>query len=93
MTIIEMPQPLGLFAGQMCHRGAEYLEAFEILSANDLKYYPAYFLCSHWLELFLKSYLAASGLSKSKLRESRNKKHHNLPAGCHTGPLHSGQVL
>ena len=80
MTIIEMPQPLGLFAGQLFDRGTEYLEAFEILSANDLKYHPAYFLCSHSLELFLKSYLAASGVSKSKLREPRNKKHHNLPA-------------
>ncbi|MBR1157168.1 hypothetical protein [Bradyrhizobium sp. JYMT SZCCT0428] len=78
--IIEMPQPLGLFAGQLFDRGTEYLDAFRILSSNDLKYHPAYFLCAHSLELFLKSYLAASGMPKAKLRAPRNNKHHNLPA-------------
>jgi len=32
------------------------------------------------LELFLKSFLAVSGVPKAKLRERRDKKHHNLPA-------------
>ena len=80
MTIVEMPQPLGLFAGQLFDRGVEYLEAFEILSGGGVRnYHPSYFLCAHSLELFLKSFLAASGVPKLKLREPRNKKHHNLP--------------
>jgi hypothetical protein len=80
MTIIEMPQPLGLFSGQLFDRGTEYMEAFEILSEDSSKFYAAYFLCAHSLELFLKSYLTANGVSKSKLKEPRNKRHHNLPA-------------
>jgi HEPN domain-containing protein len=58
---IEIPQPLGLYAGELFDRANEYLEAFEILSADDTPKHPAYFLCAHSLELFLKSYLAASG--------------------------------
>jgi len=83
MTIIEMPQPLGLFAGQLFDRGTEYSNAFDALVGTDSVprfCHASYFLCAHSLELFLKSYLAASGMSKTKLREPRNKKNHNLPA-------------
>jgi HEPN domain-containing protein len=79
MTIIEMPQPLGLFAGQLFDRGIEYLEAFEVLSGDGVrKYHPSYFLCAHSLELFLKSYLAAKGVPKSKIRH--RPKQHDLTA-------------
>lgn len=55
MTIIEMPQPLGLFAGQLFDRGVEYLEAFEILSGGGVrKYHPSYFLCAHSFRAFFE---------------------------------------
>jgi hypothetical protein len=56
VTVIEMPQPLGLFAGQLFDRGVEYLEAFEILSGGGVrKYHPSYFLCG--LALYSPSFL------------------------------------
>ncbi|WP_338821424.1 hypothetical protein [Bradyrhizobium septentrionale] len=76
-AIIEMPQPLGFYAGQLYDRGIKYLNAFEMLT-RDVKriqefYHPSYFLCAHALELFLKAYLAASGVAKLQLRKPRQR--------------------
>jgi hypothetical protein len=72
-----MPQPLGVFAGELCERASEYLDAFDKLEGNSHRAktpYASYFLLAHSLELFLKACLAAKGLRKNILR----KKGHNL---------------
>ncbi|TKB19161.1 MAG: hypothetical protein E5V75_08360 [Mesorhizobium sp.] len=66
----EMPQPLGDFAGELLKRGRSYHEAFQILAERSEPglSYPAYFLLAHAIEVILKSYLAAHGVSKRDLR-------------------------
>jgi hypothetical protein len=68
--IVEMPQPLGIFAGELYDRGLEYWGAFRSLTDSDKTpyVYASYFLLAHSLELLLKSYLAARGVSKKELR-------------------------
>lgn len=66
-----IPQPLGLYAGDLRRRAQEFLTAFERLSSDspeDLAF-PRYFLMAHSIELFLKAFLAAHGMSKSELRK------------------------
>ncbi|HTS42460.1 MAG TPA: hypothetical protein VMH84_18195 [Xanthobacteraceae bacterium] len=74
---IEMPQPLGIFAGDLYDRGIGYLSAFEVLSRenNQTLLYASYFLFAHSLELLLKSFLAARGTTKKAIRDFG----HNLP--------------
>jgi len=76
---VEMPQPLGLFAGDLFSRGVEYLEAFEELTKRkDEKYlHASYFLFSHSLELLLKSFLTARGFKKNDIR--KRPLSHDLP--------------
>jgi hypothetical protein len=64
-----MPQPLGLFAGDLFKRGVEYLDAFEFLTATkeDQFQFSSYFLFAHSVELLLKSYLATCGVSKKDI--------------------------
>ncbi|TWF57366.1 hypothetical protein [Neorhizobium alkalisoli] len=77
--IIEMPEPLGLYAGQLFDRATEYFEAFRVLAPRDLELMHAkYFLLAHALELYLKSFLASNGVKKTELRETK-KFGHNLP--------------
>lgn len=66
----EMLQPLGLFAGDLFARGIEYRDAFEMLTEKNpgKLLYASYFLFAHSLELFLKSYLAARGTTKTTIR-------------------------
>lgn len=67
-SIVEMPQPLGLFAADLMERADEFFQVFERLSEDmDGVRHAAYFVLAHSLELFLKSYLAANGVSKDKL--------------------------
>ncbi|MDK1494123.1 hypothetical protein QN219_29560 [Sinorhizobium sp. 7-81] len=67
--IIEMPEPLGLYAGQLFARGEEYLEAFRRLSEHDGQMMHAkYFMMAHAFEVLLKSFLAARGVSKKELQ-------------------------
>lgn len=43
---VDMPEPLGIFAGELFKRGLEYLEALEILAQQtDRSYMPVIF-CS-----------------------------------------------
>jgi hypothetical protein len=66
-----MPQPLGIFAGELLKRADEYLEAFERLSVSpgtELGF-AMYFLFVHALEMLLKSFLAANDESKKTLVE------------------------
>ncbi len=75
---VEMPQPLGLFAGELLARGSEYLTALKTLEAQEKgSTYVSYFLFAHTLELFFKSFLAAKGVSKKDLRK---KLGHCLPS-------------
>lgn len=66
--IVEMPQPLGLYAGDLFNRGKQYLEAFKLLSRSQDLPYPSYFCLAHSLELFLKAFLAAHGVTKNDLK-------------------------
>lgn len=66
-----MPEPLGLYAGELLKRGLAYFKAFELLRVkndNELDY-PVFFLMAHCVELLLKSYLAACGVPKSDLKD------------------------
>lgn len=65
-----MPQPLGIFAGDLLKRADEYLEAFERLSQSPggQLAFAMYFLFVHALEMLLKSYLAANGEPKKCIR-------------------------
>jgi len=67
----EMPQPLGNFAGEMLKRGRSYHHGFQILTERTEPglSYPAYFLLAHAVEVILKSYLAAKGVTKRELRQ------------------------
>ncbi|MFH1342867.1 MAG: hypothetical protein ABIL01_16950 [Pseudomonadota bacterium] len=66
--VIKIPQPLGLYAGELFQRAAEYLAAFKQLDGCEPSYdYPKYFLAAHSLELTLKSYLAANEVCKEDL--------------------------
>jgi|GEM_PF-1630814 len=68
--IVEMPQPLGLYAGDLFNRGKQYFEAFKLLSRTQDLPYPSYFCLAHSLELSLKAFLAAHGVTKKTLKES-----------------------
>ncbi|MEH2501407.1 hypothetical protein V1290_000218 [Bradyrhizobium sp. AZCC 1578] len=72
MPYVEMPEPPGLYGGQLLDRATQYLDAFEALSQRDDLTFPTYFLCAHALELFLKAYLVASGIATKK--QIRNTK-------------------
>lgn len=75
--IIEMEEPLPIYAGNLLRRGSEYFEAFRILARhNNPPKYPAYFLVFHAVELFLKSYLANNGFTKSDLKKQNIR--HNI---------------
>ncbi|RUX95827.1 MULTISPECIES: hypothetical protein [unclassified Mesorhizobium] len=65
----EMPQPLGLFAGDLLKRGRSYYQAFQIVAEREEASlsFPAYFLLSHAVEVVLKSYLVAKGTPKIAL--------------------------
>ncbi|MFK4657159.1 hypothetical protein [Bradyrhizobium japonicum] len=69
----EMPQPLGIFAGEQLVRAGDYLDAFERLAKTPAPQplYPMYFLFAHCLELLFKSFLAARGVPKKKLKEPK----------------------
>ena len=75
---VEMPEPLGIFAGELFKRGVEYLKALEILASHKdgTLLYASYFLFAHSLELLLKSFLAANGVTKKVIRY---KLSHRLP--------------
>jgi len=69
--IIEMPEPLGFHAKELFLRGSEYLEAFKLLQHDERLKYPTYFSVVHSMELFLKSYLVAKGVSKGELKKMK----------------------
>jgi hypothetical protein len=70
-----MPQPLGDFAGKLLERADEYLEAFKRLSNSPGRElgFAMYFLFVHALEMLLKSYLAANGVSKKCIKSYNHK--------------------
>jgi hypothetical protein len=71
---VSMPQPLGIFAGELLERSNDYLEAFSRLAASpgrELRY-PMYFLFTHSLEILLKAYLAACNVSKERIIACRH---------------------
>ena len=76
--VIRIPQPLGLYAAELFQRATEYLAAFVQLDGCEPSYdYPKYFLATHAIELFLKSFIAANGISK---RDLARKLSHDLDA-------------
>lgn len=79
----EMPEPLGIFAGELLRRGRAYYQAFKLLSENDQPdlRFPTYFLLAHSFEVVLKSYLVAVGTPKKAL----NRK----PLGHDIGSIYS----
>lgn len=75
--VVEMEQPLGLFAGDLFKRATEFLNALDILSKDEeVPEFPAYFLFAHSIELLLKSHLAANGISKRSIKRDY---WHDLP--------------
>lgn len=68
--VVEMPEPLGFHAKELFLRGSEYFEAFKITKDDDGLKYPTYFLLVHSMELFLKSFLAARGVTKRELKKA-----------------------
>jgi hypothetical protein len=66
---IDMPQPLGMFAGDLFKRGVEYLDAFEFLTASHEEQFQfaSYFLFAHSIELLMKSFLATCEISKKDI--------------------------
>jgi hypothetical protein len=74
--IVEMPQPLGIFSGELYDRGLEYYEAFKTLASSQPQKssYVGCFLVVHSLELLLKSYLASKLIEKGNLK-SKNFGH------------------
>lgn len=69
-AIIEIPQPLGLYGRELYRRADEYVTAFEILteSSDTELAYPRYYLLTHAIELYLKSFLAAHEVTKLDLQ-------------------------
>ncbi|WP_027154907.1 hypothetical protein [Mesorhizobium sp. WSM2561] len=67
---VTIPQPLGLYAGDLLVRTREYFEAFNQLGAEaeNAHLFARYFLFFHALELLLKAFLASKGVSKRDLR-------------------------
>lgn len=74
--VVRLPQPLGLYAGDLLRRSQEFGAAFGTLDVRPDSglHYPAYYLLSHATELALKAFLAARGTDKSSLK----KLDHNL---------------
>ncbi|WP_436282203.1 hypothetical protein [Rhizobium sp. LjRoot258] len=97
--IVEMPEPLGLFAGQLFDRAREYLSAFRLLAEREGEMqFPKYFALTHAVELFLKSYLATQGIPKLDLRSGKKFGHQldklfvkceelGMPVNAHLGDL------
>jgi hypothetical protein len=80
-----MPEPLGVFAGELFKRGLEYLDALEILALqNDQLLYASYFIFAHSLELLLKSFLAANGVKKKVIRYELGHKLPQIMDMCET---------
>lgn len=70
LPVIEIEEPLGIYAREVRERGLEYWRAFKRLTAEsdtDFKYVN-YFLLAHGLELILKSFLHAHGIKKRDLK-------------------------
>lgn len=66
---VEINQPLGLYSGDLFDRGCEYLAAFKFLNDKEERFlFAGYFLLFHSIELLLKSFAAAKGLSKRDAR-------------------------
>jgi hypothetical protein len=76
----EMPQPPGLYAGDLFQRGTDYLSAFEQLAENgDARHrHAVYYLLTHSMELLLKAFLVARGVPKADLGNKKKGLSHNL---------------
>jgi hypothetical protein len=61
--IHQMPQPVGLYGGELLQRASDYVDAFERLIETPGKQlqFPMYFLLAHAIEILLKAHLAARG--------------------------------
>jgi hypothetical protein len=72
-----IPQPLGLFAGDLHSRAREYLEAAKLVGGGvpEKLVSPTYYLLGLSIELSFKAFLAAEGESKRRLRRIG----HDLP--------------
>jgi hypothetical protein len=73
---VDMPEPLGIFADELFKRGVEYLDALEVLAGQKDRQllYASYFLFAHSLELLLKSFLAANGVTKKIISHKLSNK-------------------
>ncbi|TGD97722.1 hypothetical protein [Methylobacterium nonmethylotrophicum] len=71
--LIEKNEPLGRFPYKLLQRGKEYLAAFERLTSGDKinEPYANYYIFAHSLELILKSYLVACGITKQELKDKK----------------------
>jgi len=95
--VIEMPEPLGIYAQALLQRAGEFVDAFEALTGNRLRAehpFPSYFLMAHGLELLFKAHLAANGHTKKQL-SNVSLRHHpaKLKAKCDEAGLASIEHL
>jgi hypothetical protein len=70
-----MPQPLGLFAGELFERSNDYFESFDRLASSPGRelLFPMYFIIAHAFELLFKAYLASQSESKKTIRGFSHK--------------------
>lgn len=69
-NIVEMPQPLGIYASELYLRSSDFLDAVDTLvsARKDKHSHACYALLLHALELSLKSFLAARQEPKKELK-------------------------
>lgn len=92
---IEMPQPLGIYAGDLFVRAEEYISACEYLAERGDKNFlhAGYFLFAHSIELFLKAFLAAKGVDKEVLRRKMGHDLNKIKQACDTFSMPSTPEL
>lgn len=67
--IHDIPQPNGLFAGDLLRRANDFIESFDKLTSNEPNpSFSAQFLIFHGCELLLKAFLASQEVSKKEIR-------------------------
>jgi hypothetical protein len=70
--IVEMPQPLPLYAHDLFTRAEQYREAAQLIedhgAGSSSLLFPTYFVLSHALELYLKAFLVSRGLTKGEIK-------------------------
>lgn len=73
--VLEMPQPLSLYAFDLFERADQFRRATQVLAELQPTppyklAYPMYFALAHSLELYLKAYLVLQGMTKKETKQA-----------------------